>query len=262
MRRLRATIDDRPEFMEVLGLLPPYSTRDVKQAYRSKVRQAHPDAGGDAARFIEVRQAYERALDFCRFRDSRREWIGENVEKYMSRLQVIRAIEACGGTVELQSEQSFLRSYGPDFADVLRQLVVVELSGREIDDGSLSCLADGCDVLNEVRLLVLSGSRITDGGMQSLSHLGGLRFLDLSRTAITPRGLDNFGRLSNLEWIHLGRTRVGFFARRRLKRALPGLDVVTRMGVTAPRGDPDWYLQPRSIRVYYWRAPVRSKDDH
>lgn len=240
--------------MEVLGLLPPYSARDVKQAYRSKIREAHPDAGGDAARFMEIREAYERAIDFCRFRDSRRDWIGENVEKYMSRRRLIDAIEANGGTVELQSEQSFLRSYGPDFADVLRQLVGVELSGPNVDDASLSCLANGCDVLSEVRLLVLSGTRITDEGLQSLSRLEGLRFLDLSKTSITRRGLDDFSGLPNLEWIHLGRTRVGFFARRRLKRALPNLDVVTRLDVSAPRGDPDWYLQPRSIRVYYWRG--------
>ena len=32
---------------------------EIKQQYRQKIANVHPDKGGDAARFIEIREAYE-----------------------------------------------------------------------------------------------------------------------------------------------------------------------------------------------------------
>ena len=47
--------------LRVLGLDPTrrYSPDDLKAAYRRKVKEAHPDAGGSHAAFIEVVNAYE-----------------------------------------------------------------------------------------------------------------------------------------------------------------------------------------------------------
>eukprot|EP00438_Fugacium_kawagutii_P005479 Skav236541 [mRNA] locus=scaffold1774:106005:112667:+ [translate_table: standard] len=46
----------------VLELSPGASRDDVKKAFREKIRKAHPDAGGTAQEFKEVREAYQAAL--------------------------------------------------------------------------------------------------------------------------------------------------------------------------------------------------------
>lgn len=60
------TDDKKTRCLRVLGLDPSrkYSPDDLKAAYRRKVRETHPDAGGSQADFIEVVNAYEwlRAL--------------------------------------------------------------------------------------------------------------------------------------------------------------------------------------------------------
>jgi DNA-binding cell septation regulator SpoVG len=51
-----------PPCLAVLDLSLPCTADDVKQAYRQKARITHPDAGGDAAEFRAVREAYDEAL--------------------------------------------------------------------------------------------------------------------------------------------------------------------------------------------------------
>lgn len=50
----------RPEDYRVLDLEPGASGDAVKQAYREKARELHPDRGGDAEAFSRVNEAYER----------------------------------------------------------------------------------------------------------------------------------------------------------------------------------------------------------
>ena len=45
----------------VLGVAPDASEVEVEAAYRRLVKTAHPDAGGDAARFRAITEAYRRA---------------------------------------------------------------------------------------------------------------------------------------------------------------------------------------------------------
>lgn len=45
---------------EVLGVAPDATAEELKRAYRRALREAHPDAGGDAARFHAVQRAWER----------------------------------------------------------------------------------------------------------------------------------------------------------------------------------------------------------
>ena len=48
-------------YLIVLGLDPTgsYSSEEIRKAYRSQVKKAHPDAGGSAEAFRKVREAWE-----------------------------------------------------------------------------------------------------------------------------------------------------------------------------------------------------------
>lgn len=44
---------------EVLGVDPTATADEIKRAFRLRLRQTHPDAGGDASAFIQVQRAWE-----------------------------------------------------------------------------------------------------------------------------------------------------------------------------------------------------------
>ncbi|MCK3769294.1 J domain-containing protein [Microbacterium aerolatum] len=44
---------------EVLGVDPSATAEEIKRAFRLRLRQTHPDAGGDASTFIQVQRAWE-----------------------------------------------------------------------------------------------------------------------------------------------------------------------------------------------------------
>ena len=44
---------------EVLAVAPDASDEELRRAYRLRLRQTHPDTGGDAARFVQVQRAWE-----------------------------------------------------------------------------------------------------------------------------------------------------------------------------------------------------------
>ncbi len=48
--------------LAVLGLEPGATEHDIKRAFRSRAKSAHPDASGDASTFVVLQAAYERAL--------------------------------------------------------------------------------------------------------------------------------------------------------------------------------------------------------
>ena len=57
-----------PKCLAVLGLLPPVTAEDVKQAYLAKAMAMHPDRGGDPAQFVLLQKAFEEANDFVQFK--------------------------------------------------------------------------------------------------------------------------------------------------------------------------------------------------
>lgn len=50
-------------FYDVLGVSRRASDNDIRAAYRSRAKTLHPDAGGDAAQFAHLTEAYETLLD-------------------------------------------------------------------------------------------------------------------------------------------------------------------------------------------------------
>ncbi len=234
----------RPAFMRALGLLPPYSIDDVKKVYRDKARRLHPDAGGDPEAFKLLHAAYRQALDYARFQDSRRDWLGNRVESYVIRERVIGQIQQAGGRCVLGSVDNYLEEFGRDFSEVLRELNAVELSGPQITDDTLDWINALGKVAPEIRTLAVTQAKITAAGLIRFAALGSLRALDLRGTPLSVDGLEVLASLPSLEWLHLGRTGIGYWSRRRLRRDHPQIQVVTKASESPPT-DSHWdeYLQ-------------------
>jgi hypothetical protein len=57
---------DTPRAIAALGLRSGCSEEDLKRAYRSRVKQLHPDHGGDQRRFLLLQAHFEEALAIVR----------------------------------------------------------------------------------------------------------------------------------------------------------------------------------------------------
>ncbi|MEZ0373647.1 MAG: J domain-containing protein [Candidatus Sericytochromatia bacterium] len=59
---------DTPESRQafsLLGLEPPSTPDQIRQAYRRQARSLHPDLGGGSEAFIHLQRAYRLALESC-----------------------------------------------------------------------------------------------------------------------------------------------------------------------------------------------------
>jgi hypothetical protein len=209
--------------MVTLGLLPPYSEEDVHEAYRTKAKTAHPDAGGDAVQFVKLHEAYERAMEYIRFHGSRRAWIGARVLEYIQREKVIAEVHKRGGRVDLEHNEWIKTDLGEEFAQLVDKVVGIHLCGPRVGDEAMELLVREQATLQTLAVLDLSGSRISDQALGELRVLTNLRGLDLSGTAISRRGLKRLLPLPHLQWIRLGRTRVHWWSRMWLRWSFPGL---------------------------------------
>ena len=90
----------RPPFMTALGLLPPYTLDDVKQAYLDKVQSVHPDHGGTIAEFRQIQQAYEQAQEFLVIQSNRRSWIASQMDRYIAQQELEQELRALGAEIE------------------------------------------------------------------------------------------------------------------------------------------------------------------
>ena len=52
-----------PDYYKILGVTPTAESSQIRQAYRRRVRDAHPDAGGDPEQFHALQEAYENLTD-------------------------------------------------------------------------------------------------------------------------------------------------------------------------------------------------------
>lgn len=52
-------LDERKEALELLGLASTASEKEIKSKFKYLAAQRHPDRGGDAETFIQIRLAYE-----------------------------------------------------------------------------------------------------------------------------------------------------------------------------------------------------------
>lgn len=63
--------DEPASVWVTLGVDPSASLVEIRQAFRKRALETHPDQGGDAEAFRAVREAYEEALRRGRRRDAR-----------------------------------------------------------------------------------------------------------------------------------------------------------------------------------------------
>ena len=56
-----------PRCLAALGLRLPCDEAQLMRTYRKKVKQLHPDRGGDRKRFLRLQADFEEALEFVRY---------------------------------------------------------------------------------------------------------------------------------------------------------------------------------------------------
>jgi hypothetical protein len=212
--------------MEALGLLPPYTLEDVQEAYREKVKTAHPDRGGSADDFRKLHDAYEQAQEYVRFHIDRRQWLAARVERYAEQEGVENEVRSLGGSIEVEHLDWMKRSFG-DFAVVTEMLRGIRVRGLADGDAFLNYLAEHAAALNYLLWLDVSGSRVSDQGVLRLQAVKGLRRLDVSGTPLSANALRVVEGLPDLRWLNLAGTAIGWWARRRLRRSFPRLRLQT-----------------------------------
>jgi hypothetical protein len=218
----------RPEFMAILGLLPPYTLHDVKAAYRAKAMDTHPDRGGASADFIKIHEAYKQAVEFVEFTGDRRKWIADQVECHLRQQEAAAEVARLGGQTEFE-EVDWMKNYVGDFVALADRLRVIRLPNTAADDAFLTFLAGQPPRAPYLTELNLAGARITDKGLPALAAFDQLRRLDLSGTKVTNRGFQAVVKsLPALEWVGLAGSGVGWLARWRLRTTLRGREAERR----------------------------------
>jgi hypothetical protein len=207
-----------PRCLTVLGLLPPVTDEDVKQAYLAKAKELHPDRGGDPAKFIDVQRAYEEAKDFVKFKAGKLEWLAAKIDAYAEQQEVVTETIERGGEVEMEETDWLKKSFGEDFGHVADKLVALRLNGPRADDVFAVLLGFRAGSLKDLARLDLAGGSITDEGLLQLKELTSLRHLDLRGTAVSKLGLDAVQWFEQLEFLGLPSAAVGFFTRMTLPR--------------------------------------------
>jgi hypothetical protein len=207
-----------PKCLVALGLLPPVTAEDVKQAYLLKAKEMHPDRGGDPEQFIRLQKAYEEANEFVRFKAGKLEWLASKVEAYAQQQDVVTETIERGGEVEMEETDWLRKSFGEDFGHVADKLVSVRLHGPAADDVFAILLGFRAESLLDLAVLDLAGGSLTDEGLLQLKGLKNLRSLDLRGTAVGKLATEVPSWFARLEFLGLPAGAVGLFSRMSMPR--------------------------------------------
>ena len=207
-----------PECLAVLGLLPPVTAEDVKQAYLAKAMTMHPDRGGDPAKFVLLQKAFEEANEFVRFKAGKLEWLAAKIDAYALQQDVVTEVIDRGGEVEMEEADWLRKSFGEDFGHVADKLVSVRVRGPAADDVFAILLGFRADSLKDLKVLDLAGGRLTDEGLLQLKGLTNLRSLDLRGTAVGKLAAEVPSWFEQLEFLGLPAGAVGLFSRMTMPR--------------------------------------------
>lgn len=172
-------------FLERLGLSLPVTPDDVKQAYREKVMQAHPDKGGDAKQFQALQKAFDEALAFAQRNGKRLPWIGLQMPLYVAQREILQLVESWGGTVEVQHLDWLEDTVGSDFTEIADRLVEINLAEREVGDSEMIELAEHSEGLQYLEVLSVANTNVGDTGILKVTASSNLRYLDLRGTQVS-----------------------------------------------------------------------------
>jgi hypothetical protein len=231
------TTDGRPAFAVALGLLPPYSMEDVKRAYLAKVKEAHPDRGGDRAAFDRIQHAYEQASAYLTFRGDRRQWIAARMEEYVAADGLVRTLRGMGADVETTMHDWVQQSFG-DFAALTESILSIRVPASADVAAVLDAMVPERAVLGGLKRLEMAGCAVTDRLALQLRVFSGLTHLDLSHTLISEQALELVNWLRQLEEFPIEGTSIGWWARRKLRWRLARRQL----------GRPAAVLHPANIR--------------
>lgn len=210
---------DRPAFAVTLGLMPPYSMDDVKRAYRDKVKDAHPDRGGDRDTFERIQRAFEEAGEYLKFRQDRRLWIAARMDEYVSVAHLIDRLEKLGAKVDSTMLDWVRQSFG-DFANLTESITGVHLHDSKNAAALVDVMVDELPSLPGLKRLSLADCDVDNLLALELRFFKSVAELDLSRTQITDRALKVIEFLPDLVSLNIEGTQIGWWARRKAERHL------------------------------------------
>ncbi|WP_145262364.1 J domain-containing protein [Calycomorphotria hydatis] len=216
--------------MVTLGLLPPITEEDVRQAYRIKAMENHPDHGGDGLSLDAIRRAKDQALDYLSYHTDRRDWIGKQVEQHLKRESVREQLESLGGTIETAKQDWRDDSFG-DFSQLCERIIGLRFQPRSDPDAIFEALSEHNFHLGYLRLLDLADIPVKDRHLDCLLDLPGLIRIDLRRSHVTSRGLSVLKHLNRLEEINLHGTHVSLLSRWYYRLILPRIKFICNDGV-------------------------------
>ena len=225
---------DRPEYMQRLGLSPPYALEDVKKAYLDQVMQVHPDHGGSREAFAELQEAFELASKHLEVRVDRREWIAEQVDDYVVMQDVVEILNRLGAEVTTNAIDWLEQSFG-EFAQLTETVLAVRLENSSEGDALIEALVQDSSVLSGMTRLELPGCQVTDETVLQLGKIRTLQQLDLSNTPVTKKCLTLIERLPELRELRLENTRVGWWQKRKAAALLKERAVPTARAFSSGR---------------------------
>lgn len=209
----------RPECLVVLGLMPPVTLEDVKQAYLVRARESHPDRGGSPEGFVRVQQAFEDATEFVKFKANKLEWLASKIDAYAQQQEVVTETIERSGSAEMEETDWLRKSFGDDFGHVADKLTAVRLNGPPADDVFCILLGFRAESLKDLAVLDLARGSLTDEGLLQLKELKSLRHLDLRGTQVTSKLAGEIpGWFERLEFLGLPKGSVGMIARLSMPR--------------------------------------------
>jgi len=217
--RSNQSSDGRPDFMVALGLAPPYAAEDVKAAYLAKAKEVHPDHGGTVEAFNVLQAAFEQAQQYLTFRSDRRQWIANQMQGYLVVGEVVEQLEQWGAEVTSDAIDWLKQSFG-DFAQLTEAITAVRLVDSQHADAMIDYMLEHANVLEQLVRIELPGCEVSDEAVLQLEAFQQLQHLDLSRTPITKEALWIVDTILDLTSINIEGTHIGWWTRRKVRSVM------------------------------------------
>ncbi|QDT01232.1 hypothetical protein [Adhaeretor mobilis] len=205
----------RPEYMVVLGLLPPYAETDVHKAYFERAKQAHPDHGGSASEFHQLHEAFESAMHYLEHRTDRHSWIAAQVKRYVRQTAAVELVRELGAEIEYEVIDWLRKSFG-DFAELTEKTIGIKLADSPRGDALLECLEENAKSFQDLRRLDLSNCEVTDEGVSRLAGFERLQQIDLSNNPVGKQAASVLASLPALQEVVVSGTKIGWWSKRKL----------------------------------------------